>query len=183
MNNQDLKDTDLSGIDLTDASVWEQAAPHEWLDRLRTHDRVHWHPEADGPGFWALTRHDDVRRVSTSPGDFSSYLGGPLRLTPDEGSLEQVRMVIIGMDPPDHRVFRNIVAKAFTPKMISQLEGSLRAETARVVGELRERNECEFVADVAARIPIDDFLRQRVGEPTERADSFARLQAIVGGTA
>ncbi|MEZ5610229.1 MAG: cytochrome P450 [Rhodocyclaceae bacterium] len=146
--------TDLSDIDLTDASVWERGAPHEWLDRLRTHDPVHWHPESDGPGFWALTRHDDLRRVSTSPGEFSSYLGGPLRLTPDPDSLDQVRMVIIGMDPPDHRVFRSIVAKAFTPKMISQLESSLRAETARVVGELRDKNECEFVADVAARIPM-----------------------------
>ncbi|MEZ5373402.1 MAG: cytochrome P450 [Microthrixaceae bacterium] len=153
-NNTDHSDVDLSDIDLTDASVWEQAAPHEWLDRLRTHDPVHWHPESDGPGFWALTRHDDVRRVSTSPGEFSSYVGGPLRLTPDDGSLDQVRMVIIGMDPPDHRVFRSIVSKAFTPKMIAGLDESLRAETARVVGELRDRNECEFVADVAARIPM-----------------------------
>ena len=59
--------TTLNGIDLTDASVWERATPHDWLDRLRSEDPVHWHPETDGPGFWALTRHDDVHRVSTSP--------------------------------------------------------------------------------------------------------------------
>ena len=62
--------TSLDDIDLTDASVWEQAAPHHWLDQLRAEDPVHWHPEPDGPGFWALTRHEDVRRVSTSPGEF-----------------------------------------------------------------------------------------------------------------
>ena len=45
----------LADIDLTDASVWERAAPHEWLDRLRSEDPVHWHEESDGPGFWALT--------------------------------------------------------------------------------------------------------------------------------
>jgi cholest-4-en-3-one 26-monooxygenase len=144
--------TDLSDIDLTDASVWEQGAPHEWLDRLRTEDPVHWHPESDGPGFWAITRHEDVRRISTSPLEFSSWVGGPTRLEPE--SMDQVRMIIIGMDPPEHREFRNIVAKAFTPKMIGQLEQSLRAETARVVGELRDRNSCDFVTDVAARIPM-----------------------------
>ncbi len=144
----------LADIDLTDASVWERAAPHEWLDRLRTEAPVHWHEEPDGPGFWALTRHEDVRRVSTSPAEFSSYVGGPLRLDPIDGSLEQLRMVIIGMDPPDHRTFRSIVSKAFTPKMMAKLDQSLRAETARVVGELREGSRCDFVTDVAARIPM-----------------------------
>jgi cholest-4-en-3-one 26-monooxygenase len=145
---------DLDEIDLTDASVWERGAPHEWLDRLRAEDPVHWHKEADGTGFWALTRHDDVRQVSTSPGEFSSYVGGPLRLDPPEGGLDQVRMIIIGMDPPEHREFRSIVAKAFTPKMIARLDESLRAETARVVSELRDGDRCDFVTDVAARIPM-----------------------------
>jgi cholest-4-en-3-one 26-monooxygenase len=144
----------LDDIDLTDASVWEKAAPHEWLDRLRSQDPVHWHEESDGPGFWALTRHDDVRRVSTAPGEFSSWVGGPLRLDPPDDGLEQLRMVIIGMDPPEHRDFRTIVSKAFTPKMIARLDQSLRAETRRVIGERRDATSCEFVADVAARIPM-----------------------------
>ncbi len=116
----------IADIDLTDASIWEQGAPHDWLDLLRTQDPVHWHEESDGPGFWALTRHDDVRRVSTSPREFSSWLGGPLRLDAGDGGLDQLRMVIIGMDPPEHRAFRSIVSKAFTPKMIGQLEERLR---------------------------------------------------------
>jgi hypothetical protein len=39
----------LDDIDLTNVEVWEQGAPHEWLDRLRAQDPVHWHEEADGP--------------------------------------------------------------------------------------------------------------------------------------
>ncbi|MDH4169427.1 MAG: cytochrome P450 [Acidimicrobiia bacterium] len=144
----------LSAIDLTDASVWEAAAPHGWLDRLRRESPVHWHEESDGPGFWALTRHADVRQVSTSPGEFSSYVGGPIRLDPPEGGLDQVRMIIIGMDPPEHQMFRSIVSRAFTPKMIGQLESALRSETKRVVGSLRGRNTCEFVSEIASPIPM-----------------------------
>ena len=140
--------TGLDEIDLTDASVWERGAPHNWLDRLRTDDPVHWHEESDGPGFWALTRHDDVRRVSTSPLEFSSYVGGPIRLDPVDGGLDQVRMIIIGMDPPEHREFRSIVSTAFTPKMIARLDESLRVETARVIDELRDSTRCDFVTDV-----------------------------------
>lgn len=153
-DRRDLGSSALDDIDLTDASVWEQGAPHKWLDRLRAQDPVHWHEEADGPGFWALTRHEDVRRVSTAPLEFSSYVGGPLRLDPPGDGLAQLRMVIIGMDPPEHRAFRGIVSKAFTPRVIARLEELLRAETARVVGEMRDRDRCDFVTDVAARIPM-----------------------------
>ncbi len=156
----------LSDIDLTDASVWERGAPHEWLDRLRAESPVHWHQEADGPGFWALTRHEDVQRVSTSPREFSSYVGGPLRLDPEPDVLEQLRMVIIGMDPPDHRAFRAIVSKAFTPRQLNRLEQALREETVRVTGELRDGSKCEFVADVAARIPMWS-ISELMGVPVE----------------
>ena len=77
---------DLSDIDLTDASVWEQAAPHDWLDRLRTEDPVHWHEESDGPGFWALTRHDDVRRgVDLAAASSRAGVGGPTPPRPTAG--------------------------------------------------------------------------------------------------
>ena len=144
----------LDEIDLTDASVWEHGPPHEWLDRLRAEDPVHWHEESDGPGFWALTRHDDVRQVSITPGDFSSYVGGPIRIAPSDGGLDQVRMMIIGMDPPEHRMFRSTVARAFTPKMIGRMNDALRAETKSVVEGLRDGNSVDFVTAVAAQIPM-----------------------------
>jgi len=154
MNDNDIFEGPLDEIDLTNASVWEQAAPHHWLNRLRRDKPVYWHDESDGPGFWAVTRHDDVRRVSTSPDLFSSWVGGPLRLDPEPGVLEQLRMVIIGMDPPDHRTFRTLVSRAFTPKMINQIEPALRAEAQRVGSDLRRGTACDFVPDVAARIPM-----------------------------
>jgi cholest-4-en-3-one 26-monooxygenase len=63
-------------------------------------------------------------------------------------------MVIIGMDPPDHRTFRTLVSKAFTPKVINQIEPALRSEARRVAAELREGTRCDVVPDVAARIPM-----------------------------
>ncbi len=165
---------DLDSIDLTDASVWERGAPHEWMDRLRAEESIHWHPESDGPGFWTILRQADARQVSTNPGDFSSWVGGPLRLDPDPDTLEQMRMTIIAMDPPDHRTFRAIVAPAFTPRMVNTLETALREETRRVVGELRDGDRCDFVADVAARIPMWS-ISELMGVPTADRDRLFEL--------
>jgi cholest-4-en-3-one 26-monooxygenase len=68
--------------------------------------------------------------VSTSPLGFSSYVGGPLRLDPPADGLAQLRMVIIGMDPPEHHLFRSIVSKAFDdqdPEVAPGPEASMQA--------------------------------------------------------
>ncbi len=156
---------DLSTIDLTDAGVWQRGAPHEWLDAIRTQDPVFWHEESDGEGFWTIPRHEDVRYVSSNPLLFSNWIGGPMRLTP-EGGADAVRLVIIGMDPPEHRMFRSIVSRAFTPRMIAELESSLRRETKRVIDDLRGRTRCDFVPDVAARVPMWS-ISELMGVPLE----------------
>ena len=61
----------LEEIDLTDASVWEKGTPHTWFAVLRREDPVHWYPESDGRRFWVVTTHENVRRISPSPGDCS----------------------------------------------------------------------------------------------------------------
>ena len=43
-------------IDLSDHDAFVEAVPHEAFAALRERDPVHWNPEADGPGFWAVTR-------------------------------------------------------------------------------------------------------------------------------
>jgi cholest-4-en-3-one 26-monooxygenase len=157
---------DLSDIDLTSASVWERGVPYEWFDRLRASAPVYWHEEADGPGFWAITKHEDLRGLSKSPELFSSALAGVSRLDMIGDQLAQMRMIIIGMDPPEHRLNRGIVNKAFTPNMVARLEPSLRAEARRALDEVAPQGRCEFVADLAARIPMWS-ISELMGVPEE----------------
>ena len=49
-------------IDLLDREVFANGQPHDAFRWLREHDPVHWHAEPDGgPGFFAVTRYEDVR--------------------------------------------------------------------------------------------------------------------------
>ena len=59
-------------IDLMAPESFARGQPHDQFRWLRTHDPVHWHPEPDGPGFWAVTRYEDVKAVGRDPGTFSS---------------------------------------------------------------------------------------------------------------
>lgn len=50
----------LESVDLSDNDAFVSRVPYEWFDALRRDDPVHWQPERQGRGFWAVTSHADV---------------------------------------------------------------------------------------------------------------------------
>ncbi len=153
----------LDEIDLL-AETWSHEVPHEAFDALRTDDPVHWHPEPDGPGFWAVTRHADVVAVSRDSETFSSELGATFIDTQTDEALAQMRLTILNMDPPKHNRYRRLVSKGFTPRVIAQLEEQIERRAVRIVDDVCERGECEFVEDVAAKLPLE-MICEMVGLP------------------
>jgi cholest-4-en-3-one 26-monooxygenase len=144
---------EIEGIDLL-ADTWGRSVPHDQFDRLRREAPVYWHPEVDGPGFWAITRHADVRAVSHDWETFSSELGATFIPTQDEESLAQLRLSILNMDPPKHNRARRLVSKAFTPRMIAKLVDEIDRRAELVLDAVVDRGECEFVEDIAAQVPV-----------------------------
>ena len=67
-------------IDLLDPASFASGQPHEQFRWLREHAPVYRHPEPDGPGFWAVTRYQDVRAVGRDSETFSSV---PTTMIPD----------------------------------------------------------------------------------------------------
>ena len=59
-------------IALLDPQSFVGGQPHDQFEWLREHEPIHRHPEPDGPGYWALTRHEDVRAVSRNHAVFSN---------------------------------------------------------------------------------------------------------------
>ncbi len=143
----------LEGIDLL-AGTWGQGVPHDQFDRLRAEAPVFWHPEPDDVGFWALTKHADVRLASHDCATFSSELGGTFIPSADEEVLAQIRLTILNMDPPKHNRYRRLVSKGFTPRMITALIEEIERRAAVVVDEVCEKGEVEFVEEIAAQVPV-----------------------------
>ena len=143
----------LEGIDLL-AGTWGRSEPHGQFDLLRREAPVFWHPEPNGPGFWAVTKHEDVRNVSRDSETFSSELGGTFIPDQDEMALAQIRLTILNMDPPKHNRYRRLVSRGFTPRVIGKLVDDIERRAAIVVDNICERGECEFVEDIAAQVPV-----------------------------
>jgi cholest-4-en-3-one 26-monooxygenase len=150
-------------IDLL-AETWSHGVPHEAFDELRATDPVHWHPEPDGPGFWAVTRHADVLTVSRDTDTYSSELGSAFIDDQTDEALAQMRLTILMMDPPKHNRYRRLVSKGFTPRVIAQLEEQIERRAVRIVDDVCEKGECEFVQDVAAKLPLE-IICEMIGLP------------------
>ena len=95
--------------------------PHDQFDLLRREAPVHWHEHPEYTGFWAVTRHADVRQVSRDHHTFSAELGSTFIRDHDEESLEMVRMTLLNMDPPKHSRYRRLVSAGFTPRMVERI--------------------------------------------------------------
>ena len=140
-------------VGLDDPERFARGAPHEVLSRLRAESPVVRHLEGNGPGFWAVTRHAEIVRISKDPETFSSALGTNI-LDPPPADLPLVQSMLINMDPPRHAKFRRIVKAGFTPKRVQRLEPHVRAIARSIVDEFAHKGECDFVADVAAELPL-----------------------------
>ena len=136
------------------ADTWGKGVPIDQFDRLRREDPVHWHPEPNDTGFWAVTRHADVVAVSRDPELFSSELGSPFISTQTDEAMEQIRLSILGMDGAKHHRYRRLVSKGFTPRVIAQLESQIVNRAEAIADTVCERGECEFVQEVAAQLPL-----------------------------
>ena len=141
-------------IDVHSPDTYAIGVPYEQFRWLRANAPVYWHGEPNGRGFWAITKHQDIVAISRDPHTFSSARGGTFIYDPLPDDLVVMQMVMLNMDPPQHTRFRNIIKTAFLPKILVGLEGKIRAAVNRIMDSIADKNECDFVHEVAAELPL-----------------------------
>jgi len=138
-------------------------------------------PFPKGPGYWSLVTHEDVWFASRNPQLFISGQGSNIADLPQE--MNEFFGSMIAMDDPKHFRLRSIVAKGFTPKEISRVEGYVHAKATALVDGLLERfpdGECDFVTEIAAPLPLQ-IICEMMGIPTEdEAQIFHWTNTILG---
>ena len=104
------------------------------------------------PGAWVVSRYKPILEVSRTAAHYSSARGVTINDFPAE--FNEYFNSIIAMDDPRHARLRRLVSAGFTPRMLARLEDSVRSQASMIVDEVCERGECDFVTDVAARLPL-----------------------------
>ncbi|MCA6091643.1 cytochrome P450 [Streptomyces sp. SCA3-4] len=163
------------GFDLTDPDLYRYRVPLPEFARLRRSAPVAWIPQPHGlagfddDGYWAVTRHADVREVSTRPDVFSSALNtSVIRFHPSikREQIDAQRLMMLNMDPPEHTRVRRIVQRGFTPRAVRALGTALRERAGAIVTAAREHGSGDFVTDIACELPLQ-AIAELIGIPQE----------------
>lgn len=166
--------------DVVDPALYLSGIPEDRFAELRAMPGVAWHPYDDG-GFWAVTRHADIREVSRDSETYSSAIGHT-NLWDLEADALEARRSLIDTDAPDHTRLRRLIARSFTPKNVRVWESTVREITAELLDAYVADEGGDWVEKVAAPLPIRVILTM-LGVPVEDADHLVELSNyLVEGT-
>ncbi|MBV7698457.1 cytochrome P450 [Streptomyces sp. TRM70350] len=170
------------GFDFTDPDLLHHRVPLPEFAELRRVEPVTWIAQPAGlagfqdEGYWAVTRHADVKYVSTHPELYSSSLNTAIiRFNEhiERDAIDAQRLILLNMDPPEHTRVRQIVQRGFTPRAIRALEERLRARAHAIVeGARAHSGPFDFVTEVACELPLQ-AIAELIGIPQDdRAKIF-----------
>jgi cholest-4-en-3-one 26-monooxygenase len=169
----------LSEIDVYDLDGHVEGVPHDAFRLLRTEAPVHFHPEPNGRGYWALTKYADVLAASKDPSTYSSRGGTNI---PDYSAsdLSVMQLMLINMDPPKHAKFRRLTRMGFTPRMVAKVEPLIEKAAQEIVDRVAARGECDLVRSISAELPLI-VLCDILGVPQEdRGKLFDWSNRLIG---
>jgi cytochrome P450 len=184
-----LFDVKLDQIDLSSSEFW--SAPRDYREsafaKLRNEEPIRFFEEMEfsfvpkGPGYFALTRHDDIWHVSRNPQLFCSGKGSNIAdLSPE---LNEFFGSMIGMDDPKHFRLRSIVSKGFTPREIARIEEYVKVKARTIIDRVLEEfdgQEFDFVDAIAGKFPLQ-IICEMMGIPeSDERQIFNWTNTILG---
>ena len=162
----------------------EKGPPHRLFDLWRKEDPVHWNPPTSSyapkppaspvtKGFWVLTRYQDVFDVSRDQERFSSYEDGFMVWDHDEERLAQQRANFMGMRPAEHSAVKQVLLPPFSPKAMMEMLPDIDRIAKEIVDDIARKGTCEFVFDVASKLPVYTFC-ELMGIPDSYREKVAQ---------
>jgi cytochrome P450 len=134
-------------------------------------------PIPPGRGYFAVTRHADVVEISRHPELYCSGQSATTILDMPPELLEFFGSMI-NMDDPRHSRFRRIVSAGFNPRMVRSVEDTIQQVADDIIATVRAAGECDFVTDVASRLPLK-VICDMMGVPERDYDTVFRCSNII----
>lgn len=145
---------DLDLIDLTDPRTFLRDDLPELWRAFRSRSPVHWHrPRTGVPGFWALSRYQDVMAVYRDAGRYRSEGGTVLTTLLNGGDSAAGKMLEV-TDGARHREIKTVMQRSFSPRVINRITDGVRVRARQLVADVLGIGEFDFVARVAEQLPI-----------------------------
>ena len=193
-------------VDITDSDRYrDYGYPWAEWDLLRRDAPVYWYQRPGFEPFWAITKHADIRYISSHPELFSNTQMLRLNKASKLASAQRQREAgtnrtgghpddppdFIYMDPPEHRQHRSLVARHFTPRMMKMLEDHFAQMAENYVSDFADKVVADFaergstsavdvVHELSAKLPVAAICSMG-GVPEEDWDQiFEWTEVLVG---
>ncbi|MQA83911.1 MAG: cytochrome P450 [Streptosporangiales bacterium] len=178
-----------AGFDFTDPDLYARRLPLQEFAELRRTAPVWWNAQErgrsgfDDDGFWVVSKHAHIREISRNSEVFSSWENTAIirhsgSITRDR--IEQQRLILLNIDPPEHTQLRGIVSRGFTPRAINNLRDALRERAGRIAATAAREGTGDFVTDVACELPLQ-AIAELLGIPQEdRRKIFEWSNEMIG---
>ena len=170
------------GFDFLDPDVNVKGLPVVELAEVRKSEPIFWVDVPGGTGgfgdkgYWAITKHKDVKEISVRSDVFSSQQDCAIPVWPQEMTREQVdlqRNVMLNMDAPHHTRLRKIISRGFTPRAIGRLSDELAARAQNIAKTAAAAGTGDFVEQVSCELPLQ-AIAGLLGVPQDDRDKLFR---------
>ncbi len=177
----------LETIDIISHQTYaDNGYPHEAWTLLRREAPIYWYERGGCLPFWAVTRLDDIVRISKNPQVFENRprLAAFPEFDRDDEEDYPARH-LLNMDPPEHAKYRRIVSSHFTPRAVERMKRGVDDITHELLDAMMAGGNTidgDFVELFSARLPLA-VLADLLGVP--RADwelMFRWTNEIIGAT-
>lgn len=121
---------------------------------------------------WNAFLYEDCRAILRDPRRFSSDFQRTLP------PVERRPVSILSLDPPRHTQLRELVNRAFTPRMVQQLAPRIREITDELLGAVAPTGRTDLIADLAYPLPVI-VIAEILGVPPEDRAAFKRWSDVI----
>jgi cytochrome P450 family 109 len=146
------------GAVLSGAKDGSPEAQGAWYREMHANQPIRYQPEYD---LWEVFCYNDVQRVLTDHTNFSAEI--LVEGFPEAGSLN--------IDPPQHRRYRALVSKAFTPRRVAQLIPRVASMVDEILEQKSADGWIDIVEQLAYPLPVR-VIGEMLGVPTEDKERF-----------
>jgi cytochrome P450 len=169
--------TDLATFNPFDPAAMQCPFPH--YAQMREEQPV---MLIESVGMYLVTSHDLVMQVLRDPATYSSMFGGASMPLPSGARAKMSEVMADGYprvptmltaDMPEHTRYRRLVSKAFTPKVIAELEPVIRSITTRLIDSWIDSGRIEFVEQFGVPLPVE-VIAHALNVPDARLADFKR---------
>ena len=134
--------------------------PYPVYDQLRSASPVLHDP---GSGIWMIFDYEGVKRALNEHDVFSSRYGPEW---------------LVFLDPPRHTKLRALITRAFTPRVVANLEPRIRELSRELLDQTIERGDMDLAADFAVPLPMR-VIAEMLGIPAADRPRFTRWNDVI----